>query len=179
MPLVQRRAVPCQMHFELVQARCAVDGGVDVDEVAGREQATRSRLGHHAANRDLVHADTRRGRDGGDEGHSDRILRVAEGSDGRVERDDGSDLLGVGALEARVAAAAEERRAASGGDCVGRARLDCSRIGTVGVGLAEGAVDGAANIKGVLANAADLAVGCCPLARIWIVSTRGAVGGVD
>ena len=64
---MQSSAVPCQMHFQTVQARGAMDGGVDVDEVVVREQAARSRFGHHVANRDLVHANTRRGRDGGDE----------------------------------------------------------------------------------------------------------------
>ena len=136
-PLVQRRAVPCQMQVQAVQARGALDGCVHVDEFLVGEQTARRRLALDLPDRDLTWADTSRGGHGSDKGDSDRILWVVEAGRGSVERDHCRYLLRVRALEACITPAVQQRGASGRGDCVDGARLDAGRVWAVGVGLAQ------------------------------------------
>ena len=162
-----------------MQARGSLDCRVHVDELLVGEQAAADCLALDLANGDLGWADARRGRHGSDEGKPDGVLRVVEAARGRVEGDHGRDLLGVGALEACIAAAMQEGRAPRVGDCVDWAGLDAGGVGAVRVGFTERAIRGAGNVKRVLTCRADGAVLQGHTARVLVECAWYAVCGSD
>ena len=182
--LVEGGVALSQMAVQVAQPFRSIHDHVHVNQLssgirAQTQQPAPSPLRCNSLDDDLRRLDARSGRHLRLEGRLDAASVAGEAGEAGVECDGGCDLLGVGALEALRAPAAEERRAALHGGGVGGAYLDRRGIDTERTCSAERAVSGASNCEGVLTNVTAQAKRAVGSPGRRIVRARHALGRVD